>query len=205
MCLPIQANLFNFLQQLCLTYAAVTLWVDALCINQNDNLEKNNQNPLMGPTYSYTQSVLVWLGPQADGSEKFVGSCNQVPSESQPLCSRILENLDSDATNHSSAAIASLQRRTYWTRTWIIQDTVLASDIHIFCGDRYSHWPNFIFHMPDQDSDNLASRNSIGFVVLSHNLLLRTETHCRIWHHLRQKLKHSNVSHSIPSANFLQR
>lgn len=48
----IQANLFDFLQQLRLTYAAVTLWVDALCINQNDILEKNIQVPLMGLIYS---------------------------------------------------------------------------------------------------------------------------------------------------------
>lgn len=152
----IQANLFDFLQQLRLTYAAVTLWVDALCINQNDILEKNIQVPLMGLIYSYAKSVLVWLGPQANGSEEYFDSCNQIPLESQSLCSSILKNVDSDATNPISAAIASLQRRTYWTRTWIIQEIVLASDIHIFCGDRFSHWPNFILHMPDHDTGNQA-------------------------------------------------
>ncbi|KAF2501412.1 hypothetical protein BU16DRAFT_522381 [Lophium mytilinum] len=48
----IQANLFDFLQQLRLADAAVTLWVDALCINQKDNLEKSIQVPLMGLIYS---------------------------------------------------------------------------------------------------------------------------------------------------------
>ena len=152
----IQANLFDFLQQLRLTYGAVTLWVDALCINQKDILEKNIQIPLMGLIYSYAKSVLVWLGPQADGSEEYFDSCNQIPSESQSLRSSIPKNVDSDATNPISAAIASLQRRNYWARTWIIQEIVLASDIHIFCGDRFSHWPNFILHMPDHDTDNQA-------------------------------------------------
>lgn len=152
----IQANLFDFLKQLRLTYAAVTLWVDALCINGNDILEKNIQVPLMGLIYSYAKSVLVWLGPQADGSEEYFDSCNQILSESQSLPSRILKNVDSDAGKPTSAAIASLQRRMYWTRTWIIQEIVLASDIHIFCGDRFSHWPNFVLHMPDQDTDDQA-------------------------------------------------
>lgn len=153
----IQANLFDFLQRLRLTYATVTLWVDALCINQNDSLEKNIQVPLMGSIYLYAKSVLVWLGPQADGSEKFLDSCNQIRSKSgEPLRSSILEKFDSDAANPISAAIASLQRRTYWTRTWIIQEIVLASDIHIFCGDRFTNWPNFILSMPEHDNDNQA-------------------------------------------------
>ena len=37
----IQKNLFDFLKQLRLTYADVPLWVDAICINQNDTSEKN--------------------------------------------------------------------------------------------------------------------------------------------------------------------
>ncbi|OCK83140.1 HET-domain-containing protein, partial [Lepidopterella palustris CBS 459.81] len=79
---PIQANLFDFLQQLRLPDAPATLWVDALCINQSDILEKNIQVPLMGAIYSIAKSVLVWLGPQADGSEEYFDSCNQITSES---------------------------------------------------------------------------------------------------------------------------
>ena len=162
----IQANLFDFLQQLRLTYTAVTLWVDALCINGNDTLEKNIQVPLMGLIYSYAKSVLVWLGRQADGSEEYFDCCNRVRSKPQSFRSNIRNNADSGAGNPSSAAIASLQNRTYWTRTWIIQEIVLASDIHIFCGDRFTHWPNFILHMPDQDTDNPA----IGMRNPTHTL-----------------------------------
>jgi hypothetical protein len=152
----IQANLFDFLQQLRVTYTAVVLWVDALCINQDDILEKNIQVPLMGSIYSYAKAVLVWLGPQADGSEEYFDSCNQILSQSPSLRLSILRNVDSDATAHISAVMKSLQRRAYWTRTWIIQEIVLASDIHIFCGDRSSHWPNFFLAMPDHDTDNQA-------------------------------------------------
>ncbi|KAF2814788.1 heterokaryon incompatibility, partial [Mytilinidion resinicola] len=115
----IQANLFDFLQQLRLADATVTLWVDALCISQNDNSEKSIQVPLMGLIYSNAKSVFVWLGPQADGSEEYFDSFNQAPSKS-------LKKVDSDARNPRSAAIAFLQRREYWTRTWIIQELVLA-------------------------------------------------------------------------------
>jgi hypothetical protein len=43
------------------------LWVDALCINQNDTEERNHQVGQMGEIYSQSQKVLVWLGRLSDG------------------------------------------------------------------------------------------------------------------------------------------
>jgi hypothetical protein len=158
---PIQANLFDFLQQLRLTYGSVNLWVDALCINQNDLTEKSIQVPLMGMIYSCANSVLVWLGPQADGSEVYFDYCNretnpEAQAEKPFNTHRQSLSAGSDTTSMSTA-IASLQRRTYWTRTWIIQEIVLASDIHVFCGDRSTHWPNFSLGMPKADTENEAA------------------------------------------------
>lgn len=156
----IQANLFDFLQQLRSIYGAVTLWVDALCINQNDILEKNVQVPLMGLIYSYAKSVFVWLGPQADGSEEYFDFCNHILPELRYLRSsafgNVLGNVESDVTRRISAAIAALQRRTYWTRTWIIQELVLTNSILIFCGDRSTSWFDFTSPMPEHDTENQA-------------------------------------------------
>ncbi|CAG5156362.1 uncharacterized protein ALTATR162_LOCUS4160 [Alternaria atra] len=44
------------------------LWVDALCINQQDPREKTHQVQLMGKIYSSAESVLVWLGPDDEYS-----------------------------------------------------------------------------------------------------------------------------------------
>lgn len=38
------------------------LWIDALCVNQSDLVEKSQQVQLMSQIYSQSQSVLVWLG-----------------------------------------------------------------------------------------------------------------------------------------------
>ena len=47
------------------------LWIDALCINQQDPREKTHQVQLMGKIYSLAESVLVWLGP-ADKYSRFL-------------------------------------------------------------------------------------------------------------------------------------
>jgi hypothetical protein len=44
------------------------VWVDALCINQEDIQERNHQVRLMWSIYSKAARVLVWLGPEQDDS-----------------------------------------------------------------------------------------------------------------------------------------
>jgi hypothetical protein len=40
------------------------LWVDAICINQTNTIEKNDQVPLMAKIYTKARRVFSWLGPE---------------------------------------------------------------------------------------------------------------------------------------------
>jgi len=55
-------NLYNALQHIRNPKQPITLWVDAISINQNDVNEKNQQVPLMAFIYSRSVEVVVWLG-----------------------------------------------------------------------------------------------------------------------------------------------
>jgi len=48
------------------------LWIDALCINQSDNVEREIQVPLMGSIYTNARHVIVWLGLEESDLEGFV-------------------------------------------------------------------------------------------------------------------------------------
>ncbi|KAF1969892.1 heterokaryon incompatibility, partial [Bimuria novae-zelandiae CBS 107.79] len=39
-----------------------TLWIDAICINQHSNTEKNHQVPLMNQIYSKATQLLIYIG-----------------------------------------------------------------------------------------------------------------------------------------------
>jgi hypothetical protein len=41
------------------------LWVDAICINQNDDVEKVEQVQIMRDIYQHGSQTLVWLGPDS--------------------------------------------------------------------------------------------------------------------------------------------
>jgi len=63
-------NLEIALRNLRLRNKLRVLWVDAICINQNDVVEKSSQIRQMGEIYSQATEVLIWLGPETLSSAK---------------------------------------------------------------------------------------------------------------------------------------
>jgi len=49
---------------------ARTLWVDAICIDQDDLLERQAQVQLMKRIYSRSSRVLTWLGEEEEGDKE---------------------------------------------------------------------------------------------------------------------------------------
>ncbi|KAM7203888.1 Heterokaryon incompatibility protein (HET) domain containing protein [Rhypophila sp. PSN 637] len=64
--LEIGSNLAAALVHLRRKHKRVTIWADALCINQQDDEEKNWQVGLMTQIYSTATHVHAWLGPRFD-------------------------------------------------------------------------------------------------------------------------------------------
>jgi len=60
--LSLQPNLFQALQQFQNSRINNPIWIDAICINQTDIVEKEHQIPLMTQIYSGAFKVFVWLG-----------------------------------------------------------------------------------------------------------------------------------------------
>jgi hypothetical protein len=65
----ITKNLYDALTRFRLPDQVVSIWVDAICINQADEQEKSLQIPLMANIYSQATEVLIWLGAETEGSE----------------------------------------------------------------------------------------------------------------------------------------
>ncbi|KAK4442288.1 heterokaryon incompatibility protein-domain-containing protein [Podospora aff. communis PSN243] len=68
--LDITYNCYAALQQVRKNYGAVTIWVDSICINQQDEREKTLQIPLMEDIYTWATRVYIWLGDGTPGTDR---------------------------------------------------------------------------------------------------------------------------------------
>jgi hypothetical protein len=68
--LAVTKNLYGALRRLRDPDLDRVVWVDALCINQDDIEERAKQVQIMARIYACASRVVVWLGEEADGSKE---------------------------------------------------------------------------------------------------------------------------------------
>ncbi|KAI1768173.1 HET-domain-containing protein [Hypoxylon sp. FL1150] len=119
------------------------LWVDAICINQADEQERNSQVALMGLIYRLAEQVLIWLGREADGSKgamKLIDNISDIGVEE----SDVIASLMNEAHHAKWQNVARLFDRSYWRRVWVRQEVALAKGIVVLCGDQMMSWDALI-------------------------------------------------------------
>lgn len=122
-----------------------TLWIDALCINQDDVDERTEQVQKMRRIYSLADQVLAWLGEAADGSDEAIPAIEDIAAKlsGRPIATISLQELreigiQPEAINWT--AIWKLCERPYWSRVWIIQELMSyhPNAKHLFgCGKQW--------------------------------------------------------------------
>ena len=70
--LAISRNLFIALQHLSFAKKPRLLWIDAICINQDDIAERSEQVNKMASIYGSAQLVILWLGEEAHQSSSAI-------------------------------------------------------------------------------------------------------------------------------------
>jgi hypothetical protein len=90
------------------------LWIDAICINQEDNAEKGQQVQSMAKIYAKASRVIVWLGEAASDSNQALRVLRKA-AEEQYANSAIGET--------NQRAILALLERPWFQRIWVRQQT----------------------------------------------------------------------------------
>ena len=58
----VRRNLYEFLEAAGTSFPRLAIWIDAICIDQFNHAEKNQQVRQMGKIYTAAENVVVWLG-----------------------------------------------------------------------------------------------------------------------------------------------
>lgn len=162
----ISKSLYRALEALRKKGEDVLVWADALSIDQQNHLEKNEQLSLMADIYKKAQYVAVWLGPDGDDSDNATALLQEVAvaGRTGAVCTQIKSIFSSRAQDRSLPALAALFERQYWTRLWVVQETFNAAAIFVYCGtSRPLPWDDYqtasrVFQQYKRELEDLFSR-----------------------------------------------
>jgi len=160
-------DLYSALHHLRAARAEKLFWIDAICINQYDVLERNAQVSKMNEIYHNAENVLVWLGQE----DEHTATIFHVIQDISLACAatflgvpgleewphQLLEECDSPAMlqqlmdyEHNSVVpapaaeiwqhIARLYQRSWFERVWIIQEISNTPRAIVLCGRQEVLW-----------------------------------------------------------------
>ena len=127
------------------------LWIDALCIDQNNNDEKSAQVQKMASIFAGASDTLTWLGMDDE---------HNVDLQSLwKLREHAYWVFRTNTGTKCARGIASLE---YWHRAWVVQEQRHSINAHFLWRDFFMEW---------YDLASLLSCSSNEFPTLAHQML----------------------------------
>jgi hypothetical protein len=131
---PVLENLFPLLEAIC-DYSSFRddywVWIDSICINQEDENERALQVQLMGRVYRESARTVVWLGTGTAETDRAIGFLGILPDEVVTL--RLSKILHDPQTWKDLEAFFLLP---WWTRVWTLQEYVIPPLVDFHCGKK---------------------------------------------------------------------
>jgi len=115
--LSITRNCYNALRSLRRSDKSRTIWIDAICINQKNILERSSQVRIMDRIYSFASRVVAYLGEETPGSQLLFDTLVEADSlyhVTQSFKGRPWPNAE---LIHE---LDNLFRRPWFSRIWVI-------------------------------------------------------------------------------------
>lgn len=129
------------------------LWIDAVCINQDDRTERGHQVQQMASIYECARQVIIWLGTAVTGTDSLFDSihalerqalshaCNDWnPADNRWRFLWAMATLDQFRDDRNQLRLCScfkeLLRRDWFQRVWILQEVAKARAAKVVCGTR---------------------------------------------------------------------
>ena len=95
------------------------VWIDQICINQDDDVEKGYQVNLMREIYAHACHVIVWIGEENE-TDRFAFK-------------------NSDIFN-KDRFLNMLRDREWFRRTWVVQEVACSRKASVWCGNEKIPW-----------------------------------------------------------------
>ncbi|WPH02248.1 Heterokaryon incompatibility protein (HET) [Acrodontium crateriforme] len=136
-------NLLKALHNLRRPTTNLLIWIDQICINQEDYDERGHQVSIMKQIFSQAKEVIVWLGEEDARSEKLIEYARKMRRGEDSLAPKnaLARILTRRQLHH---ALEKLLERPWFQRTWVIPEIALARFTTVACGRHNISWDNLV-------------------------------------------------------------
>lgn len=133
--LYIRPNLYSALKALRQTNCDKPIWIDAICINQDDHQEKSAQIRRMTDIYSRANQVCVWLGSDCTRAFGLIIELRNID--------KFGSQVETESRGEIWEALEDLMANKWFSRRWAIQEVAFAKTIIFLSGDKTLYWDDF--------------------------------------------------------------
>lgn len=159
----VTANLHGALSRLQTSTMTRPMWIDAICINQDNLQERSQQVVKMGDIFRQATKVITWLG-DADIESGLAFSMLQNLKDCLHDRNSVRRILKDEKNLENLYGLYSLFYRDYWWRVWVIQEVTLAKTITILCGSDSFLWSDLV-----AIQETLAAHHLRDIDIIAHD------------------------------------
>ncbi len=158
--LPITTSLYSIMQRLRLKQSR-RIWIDQICINLSNILERNHQVQFMKKIYWNAKRVVIDLGDGTEQSDIMFDHVSLLDDTAQLerdwICDgaqaiQPLRGVPTDVLQSTSNVLL----RPWFQRVWVLQEVALALDILVCCGSRTVTWSQLFAFVLQISSPSIA-------------------------------------------------
>ncbi|KAK0705768.1 heterokaryon incompatibility protein-domain-containing protein [Apiosordaria backusii] len=169
--LYIQTNLIDFLHELQISLEQeedsapfqlppeheFRIWIDAVCINQEDSEERACQVKMMDDVYRKAIHTIVWLGRGDQYTKDAVGTISKIAAYPRDAFAKsgITPFRQQDPALYEASnlpytswmewcSLAAFFKRQWFSRLWIVQEVILSRELSLLCGSHHISWDELV-------------------------------------------------------------
>jgi Heterokaryon incompatibility protein (HET) len=128
-------NLASAMRALRSLHQNTHIWIDALCVDQDNLMEKTVQITLMADIYRLSESVAVWLGGTTSYGKLAFSFASWITKHPD-----LVANIAEQHLKVLLTAFFDMIRNSWFQRKWIIADFVLAKEVNLHYGKDVLSW-----------------------------------------------------------------
>jgi len=140
----LRSNLHQALKRLRSETVDFWFWIDAICINQQDDVEKSHQLAKMLDIYCNSWNVSIWIGEMNESES------NQHPIDFIPMIVNlklldlmVASDKQDEKIIRSWVDFADLLKKPWFGRRWVIQEVAASRRASVHCGSKSINWIDF--------------------------------------------------------------